>query len=229
VAWRFSRWTGTNTHRSVHALTLKLSHYTSSPPWWLTIVYGPVNDNDKVTFLGELPALRNNRCGPWLLGGDFNMIYRATDKNNARLNRRLMGAFHRMLQELELSELHLHGRLYTWSNERAHPTLEWIDKVFASLRWCDQYPHHNLRAASSSCSDHAPLLLHTNLGAPASKRFRFESFWPRPPGYMDAVQLRWWCTLLNVDACHVLNFKLCNTAKEPKIHGQCLPSARGRQ
>jgi hypothetical protein len=41
VAWRRSRWASTNDYRSVHALMLKLSHYTSSPPWWLTMVYGP--------------------------------------------------------------------------------------------------------------------------------------------------------------------------------------------
>jgi hypothetical protein len=57
------------------------------------------------------------------------MIYHTEDKSNARLNQRLMGAFRRMLQELELAELHLHGRLYTWSNERVHPTLERIDSV----------------------------------------------------------------------------------------------------
>jgi hypothetical protein len=39
-----------------------------------------------------------------------------------------MGKFHRLLQDLELYELHLHGRLYTWSNEQLHPTLEHIDR-----------------------------------------------------------------------------------------------------
>jgi hypothetical protein len=34
-----------------------------------------------------------------------------------------MTAFRNFQQEVELSELHLHGRLYTWSNEQAHLTL----------------------------------------------------------------------------------------------------------
>jgi hypothetical protein len=88
--------------------------------------------------------------------------------------------------------------------------------VFASLLWSDQYPRHKLRAVSSSYLDHAPLLLHTNLGPPASKHFRFESNWPRLPGYLEAVQLGWHCTLLNADACRVLDFKLHNTVKELK-------------
>jgi hypothetical protein len=51
------------------------------------------------------------------MAGDFNLIYKAGDKNNQCLNRRLMGKFKRLLLDLELLELHLHGRLYTWSNE----------------------------------------------------------------------------------------------------------------
>jgi hypothetical protein len=35
-----------------------------------------------------------------------------------------MGRFRRFLNDLELDELHLHGRLFTWSNEMSHPTLE---------------------------------------------------------------------------------------------------------
>jgi hypothetical protein len=60
---------------------------------------------------------------------------------------------------LDLTKFHLHGRLYTWSNEQTHPTLARIDRVFACLQWCDMFPHHRLWALSSSCSDHSPLTL----------------------------------------------------------------------
>jgi hypothetical protein len=96
--------------------------------------------------------------GPWLIAGDFNLIYKAEDKNNQRLNRRLMGKFRQLLQDLELSKLHLHGRLYTQSNEQAHPTLERINRPFACLQWCDLKPNHLLCALSSSCSDHMLLM-----------------------------------------------------------------------
>jgi hypothetical protein len=67
---------------------------------------------------------------PWLLCGDFNMIYHAADKNNGRLDRRLMGQFCGFLSEGSLREIHLQGRLFTWSNDRQHPTLERIDQTF---------------------------------------------------------------------------------------------------
>lgn len=98
----------------------------------MTIVYGPLRDADKPAFLAELHELRGVRSGPGLLNGDFNLIYRAEDKNNNRLNRRLLGQFRRFINEAELQEIHLHGRLFTWSNERSHPTLEKIDRCFVT-------------------------------------------------------------------------------------------------
>jgi hypothetical protein len=41
----------------------------------------------------------------WLVGGDFNLIYRTEDKNNHRLNRNLMGRFKAAIDVLTLKEL----------------------------------------------------------------------------------------------------------------------------
>lgn len=77
-----------------------------------------------------------------MLCGDFNMICNAEDKNNNLLHHRMMGRFRRFLSNLELKELNPHGRLYTWSNERSHPTLERIDHIFVSLEWEERFPNH---------------------------------------------------------------------------------------
>jgi len=53
------------------------------PSWWLTTVYGPQDDNDKVLFLEELSAVRDACPGPWAIIGDFNLILDEADKNNA--------------------------------------------------------------------------------------------------------------------------------------------------
>jgi len=45
----------------------------------------------------------------WLVIGDFNMILSAEDKSNNNLNRRIMGAFRNMVNDLELKELQLKG------------------------------------------------------------------------------------------------------------------------
>jgi hypothetical protein len=63
-----------------------------------------------------------------VMAGDINMIYSAEDKNNANLNIMSMGSFRRMMNDLELKEIPLLGRRYTWSNEREHqPSSSWIE------------------------------------------------------------------------------------------------------
>jgi hypothetical protein len=61
--------------------------------WWFIGVYGPHQDNLKLAFLQELGVVRNECDGPWIIAGDFKMIYRAEDKNNSNINRPLMGDF----------------------------------------------------------------------------------------------------------------------------------------
>jgi hypothetical protein len=56
-------------------------------------------------------------------------------KNNSRLNRRPMGRFKSALDRLELRELPLQGRKYTWSNGSDEITMTKIDQVFCSTSW----------------------------------------------------------------------------------------------
>lgn len=112
-----------------------------------------------------------------------------------------------------MDELHLSGRLYTWTNEREHPTLECLDRLFASADWFSAYPNHGLRALSTDCSDHCPLLLSFNLIPWAGRRFRFESFWTSLEGFLEVVAIAWQPTLLHADPFRVLDYKLRNTAR----------------
>lgn len=89
--------------------------------WWLSNVYGPTAREEKSAFLQELRVIRTNCPGPWLLCGDFNLIYKASDKNNGRLHHGIMRSFRSALDDLQLEDLHLSGRLFTWSNETYCP------------------------------------------------------------------------------------------------------------
>ena len=153
----------------------------------------PQSDINKIAFLDELRAIRDGCSGPLLLCGDFNLIYKAEDKNNSILNRRMMGRFRRFIDDTELQELHLNGRRFTWSNERDNPMLERLDRVFASEDWMLLYPNHVLSALASECSDHAPLRLSTATPLHCFKRFHFENFWPKFDGFMQVVEEAWIC------------------------------------
>ena len=126
--------------------------------WWLTSVYGPQDDNDKILFLEEL-AIRDACSGPWAVCRDFNLILSEADKNNARINCANLSRFRRTVAKLELQDLHLHGRCFTWSNERQNPTLVRLDRVLVSIDWDEMFPNSHLRSLGSDASYHCPLLL----------------------------------------------------------------------
>lgn len=175
---------------------------------WLTSVYGPTDHSLKEGFLVELEGLASSCLGAWLICGDFNLIYQVQDKNNDRLNRRPMQRFRRTIDTLQLAELHLTGRMYTWSNERSRPIMERIDRVFAMVPWLECHPYHNLHCRSTDSSDHAPLLLVLSTNPWAQPRFRFASFWLKVEGFLDVVAAAWSWPLPEADACRSLDYKL---------------------
>ena len=110
-------------------------------PWWLTYVYGPQDNQEKIQFLQELRDIRSQCTGPWLVAGDFNLIYKDEDKNNSNLNRAMMGRFRRWINDMAVTELPLHGRKFTWSSSpsRTSPTFVKLDQVFCSLDWEEMF------------------------------------------------------------------------------------------
>jgi exonuclease III len=177
VAWCRDVWSVRRQVARRFSLMISLDNATSSTGQWsLVAVYGPVDHHLKAEFLDELRAARADCAGPMILCGDFNMIYQAADKSNDRLNLGSMRRFRRAIDDMQVDELYLHGRLFTWSNERRRPTMERIDRVFATVSWLELFPNHHLRSLSSDCSDHAPILLQLNSEPWVRPRFRFEAF-----------------------------------------------------
>jgi endonuclease/exonuclease/phosphatase family metal-dependent hydrolase len=87
----------------------------------------------KKMFIRELKGLKHSTSDNWLLMGDFNLIYKEEDKNTNRLNRRLMLRFRRASNHMEVKEVNLTGRRYTWSNGQQNPTLTRIDSLLHPL------------------------------------------------------------------------------------------------
>ena len=99
-----------------------------------------------------------------------------------------MGPFRSMIDKLELKDIKLNGRMFTWSNEREQATMCRLDRVLCSADWEALFPACALCAASTSVSDHCQLLLSGDLSVPKNRSFRFESFWLRMPGIADRGQ-----------------------------------------
>lgn len=75
------------------AIIAKVTVLSSMTMFCLMTVYGPADEARKDAFLLELARSAPPANEPWLLNGDFNIIYEVRDKNNLNLNRRIMGRF----------------------------------------------------------------------------------------------------------------------------------------
>jgi exonuclease III len=159
--------------------------------WWLTCIYGPQGNDEKIAFLQELRDIKSACNGPWVLDGDFNLIFKDEDKNNANCNRAMMGRFKRLIDDLALKEIPLHGRHFTWSNHQEFPTLVKLDRVLCTVDWEVIFPNCLLQSMATNDSDHCPLVLGLEDNHLGRRRFHFENFWPQVEGFQEAVEVAW--------------------------------------
>jgi hypothetical protein len=141
------------------------------------------------------------------------MIYKASDKNNCNLNRRLIGEFRDALEECDLREIRLQNRKFTWSNERRNSTLAKLDRVFCNAELDTIFDTHVLHAMSTSLSNHCPILLSNQSGPRRPRSFKFENFWTKLLGFCKVVAAAWDKSSKHHEPFHKLYHKLGETAK----------------
>jgi endonuclease/exonuclease/phosphatase family metal-dependent hydrolase len=66
-----------------------------------------------------------------------------------------------VINNLDLRELKLSSRQYTWANNLQLPTLEKLDSILVSTEWELKYPMVTVTTLPRTISDHTPLLLNT--------------------------------------------------------------------
>jgi hypothetical protein len=196
-----------------HTLSAIVHDSRCSIPWEITGVYGPQGDLEKMIFLREVRQLQQGTNQAWLLLGDFNLICRVQDKSNNRINRTMISIFQRVINHLQVRELNLLGRRFTWTNNQNPPTMTRIDKAFCTSAWDDLYANPTLQSLSSSTSDHCPLLPTPFLSPRTKPIFRFESFWVSLPEFNEVVTEAWNKeTPQSINGMLSLHVKLCMVA-----------------
>ncbi len=173
---------------SVNTVLLRRVDGTS---FTISNVYGPTRVELKGVFLQELRDLESRVVGVWTLLGDFNLLFSCHDKNGPLANATDTLSFRNVISSLGLLDIPLSNRAFTWSNGRACPILERLDRAFVSRDWQLHFPRSSLKALARPCSDHSPLLLTAYSFVPAPQLFRFESFWLRYRGASDLIGESW--------------------------------------
>jgi hypothetical protein len=124
-------------------------------------VYGAAQPKFKESFLTELVQSCRNEKLPLCIGRDFNIIGSSKEKSNDRFEERWPFLFNAVIDSMDLREIEMSGRKYTWANSRKIPTYEKLDRVLISTEWEQNFPLATVDALSREISDHTPLLLST--------------------------------------------------------------------
>jgi hypothetical protein len=147
--------------------------------WILVGVYGAAQDALKPNFLAELVRICESENLPMLVGGDFNIIRRQEEKNNDNFNACWPFIFNAIIETLDLREIIMSGRQFTWASRREIPTYEKLDRVLTNVEWEQKFPLVTVCALTRTGSDHTPLLIDFGEAAHIGNRntFSFELSW----------------------------------------------------
>jgi hypothetical protein len=208
-------WTETSRNHA-NTISATITMLAENVTWSIIGAYGPQTDPEKRNFLQEIRSLKQSMKLEWLIRGHFNLICRAQDKNNDRINLAMINRFKRTIDDLQLLPLEMHGRRFTWCNDQQSPTMSKIDHLLATTEWIDLFPHSDLQAVASMGSNHCPLILQGDNQKDFYRGFRLESYWTKMPGFMEAVKEAWDNPVNTQDPLLRLHFKLLRTAKALK-------------
>ena len=175
IAWNKKKYDGVVTEQSKHHITLAVSSTSSDEQFQITNIYAPCDSNLRTEFFGELRQLKQAITGKWMLVGDFNIYRYSYEKNNENVNWTAMSEFNDWINEMEMMDIEVANRLYTWTNKRRQPTLVRLDRVLINLLWSQFYINTECRALVKPTSDHTPLQIDTSQGTPRRKIFRYEN------------------------------------------------------
>jgi hypothetical protein len=95
---------------------------------------------------------------------------------------------------LDLREVSIIGRQFTWANILPNPTYQKLNKVLMDANWESKFPMVSVHALShiDGLSDHAPIILTTGNPKPdGNHRFKFELGWLQWDGFHDMVKDVW--------------------------------------
>jgi hypothetical protein len=176
-----------------HCVNLNLKNKANGFEWALILVYGAAQEEHIHHFLAELAKIYEDETLPMIVGGDFNILRRKEDKNNKKINTHWPFVFNAIIENLDLRELALSGRQFTWANRRPIPMYEKLDRVLGSVEWEQKFHLVTVRDLTRAGSDHTPLLLDSGVQAHLGNKanFSFELSWLRQEGFKEMVIKEW--------------------------------------
>lgn len=116
---------------------------------------------------------------------------RPEDRNRDGANLNEIFLFNQAINKLDLIEIPLHGRQFTWTNKQYPPLLERLDWFFTSTNRTTKYPDSIVTTLCMEVSDHWPCVVEIATSIPKPNIFRFENHWLHHDDFINTAVQGW--------------------------------------
>lgn len=157
----------------------------------ITAIYGPNNRTTKVSLWEEITEIGQRWNLPWVTG-DFNIVRFTEERGGGDTNVADGNQFNNTIRDLQLMDLLVVDKKYTWSSLRESPSLAKLDRILVSPEWEYHYPLAVVQACHRLTSDHVPLNLIIGGNDHCKKRqLRFEKMWMKSDEIGNIIKRSW--------------------------------------
>lgn len=116
IGWRSSSFERKLIHLGKYCSIVEFTNQPDQFSWLCTIVYGPNKRHLKPDSWNEIRISNDARQLPWIICGDFNVIFSLNDKSLDNPNLEDISNAQKLIRDLNLIEPPLRGRKFTWTN-----------------------------------------------------------------------------------------------------------------
>nr|XP_016457134.1 PREDICTED: uncharacterized protein LOC107781021 [Nicotiana tabacum] len=147
----------------------------------VTFVYAKCDSIERIELWDSLYNLASDMTLPWLVGGDFNVIWDEEEKfGGLPVSLNEINDFRHCINTCNLTDLGFKGSVYTWWNGRGEDDciFKRLDRCLGNLDLQQKWPNIEVTHLSKTGSDHSPMILKFYPDvAPIKKAFKFLNFW----------------------------------------------------
>ncbi|XP_024041873.1 uncharacterized protein LOC127898857 [Citrus sinensis] len=159
---------------------------------WVTAVYASPNPMLRRQLWCHMENLAPLIQEPWLIGGDFNSILYASEKQGGvARNSGVCNLFRKWFDGHQLFDLKFKGPRFTWSRGLLFKRL---DRALCNSEWLLKYMNNSVIHLPKIASDHRPVLVRFErdmAGHQRTRPFRFLAAWLTHEHFNNFVKRMW--------------------------------------
>lgn len=186
-------------YKSGQLITCSIILHGETEEFWCSFIYALNTADERRELWSDLQQqhdLASFRGKPWILFGDFNETLDPEEHSHFDVTPMVtsgMREFQDVVQYCSLSDMRVHGPLFTWGNKQENNLIcKKLDRVLQNIDWSQMFPQSYYVMESGGCSDHlrGKIFLSSEIQKPKSP-FKFTNVIASQPEFLSLVADYW--------------------------------------